>query len=123
MPLRDSRNTPEDELAMRVGGTAAGLLAGLVVGVILAAVLIIAKAESASGWACLVSTVSGAVIGYVSASTGLSFAEAVVHFLIGTFGGLAQQEIAPSPLASCWLRWILFVGIACGLLLGAIHRW
>lgn len=112
-------NTPdraEDQLALRVGGTALGLLVGLLVGAVLAILLIAVGSELAAGWVFFAVTAAGAVAGFLSVSTGLSMAEGVVHFLLGVVGGFSWQRLNPSPLAPRRLRWVLFVGTVCGLL-------
>lgn len=121
------RETPpknsDDQLALRIGGTAFGLLAGLVVGAFLAVVLMAIEAESVAGWVFFASTAGGAVIGFLSAATGLTMAESLAHFVLGLMGGLNRQWLDPSPLASRWLHWVLFVGTAFGGLVFVWLRW
>lgn len=121
------RETPpdntDDQLALRVGGTAFGLLVGLVVGAVLAVLLIAMEEESAAGWVFFASTTCGAVIGFLSVATGLSMAEGLVHFLLGIVGGWNLQLLDPSPLAPRWLRWVLIVGAASGLMFIVWLRW
>lgn len=123
MPRETPRDNTDDQLALRVGGSALGLLVGLVVGAVLAVFLIAVEAESAAAWVFFASTAGGAVIGFLSVATGLTMAEGVVHFLLGIVGGWSAQLLDPSPLAPRWSRWALIVGTACGLLFIVWLRW
>ena len=123
MPNDNTPDRAKDQLALRVGGTALGLLVGLLVGAVLAVLLIAVEAESVAGWVFFAFTAVGAVAGFLSVSTGLSMAEGVVHFLLGVVGGFNRQLLDPSPLAPRWLHGVLIVGAACGLLFIVWLKW
>lgn len=118
-----STGDSDDQLALRVGGTALGLLAGLVVGAVLAVVLMAIEVEFAAGWVFFACTAGGAVIGFLKVATGFTMAEGVVHFVLGMVGGLNWELLDPSPLAPRWLHWVLFVGTAFGVLVFVWLRW
>lgn len=123
MSHKTSPDRSDDQLALRIGGTALGLLVGLLVGAVLAVLLIAVEAESVAGWVFFAFTAAGAVAGFLSVSTGLSLAEELVHFLLGVVGGFNRQLLEPSPLAPRWLHGTLIVGTACGLLFIVWLKW
>ena len=113
----------QDDAAMRLGGTAIGLLAGLAIGAIAAGLLVAAGAELAAGWAFFLCITAGAVAGYVSTTAGLSLAEGVTHFIVGAMHGIAQQFQSPSSRVPWWLRWLFIAGLLLGLAVLIVRRW
>jgi len=113
----------EDDAAMRIGGTAVGLLAGLATGAIAAGLLFATEAESAAGWAFFLSIAAGAVTGYLSATAGLTFAEGVTHFFVGAIHGAAEQFESPSSRVPRWLRWLFVAGVLLGVVVLITIRW
>jgi hypothetical protein len=113
----------EDEAAMRVGGTAIGLLAGLAIGSIAAGLLVAAGAEFSAGWAFFLCIAAGAVTGYASSAAGLGLAEGVAHFIVGAIHGVAEQIQSPSNRVPWWLRWLFVAGVLSGLAILITARW
>ena len=113
------KTAPPKDTAFRVGTAALGMLTGLVLG-LLAAVCAVVVFNAHPSFPRLVFGCGaiGAMIGLVYPGTAWHLIEGTVHFLFGLIGvTAAEQSVAPSHNAPLWLKVVLWLGVAVGLLL------
>ena len=101
-----------------LGTAALGMLMGLLLG-LLAAVCALAVFNANPSFPRLIfgGGAIGAMIGLVYPGTAWILLEGTVHFFFGMLGVAAEGGIEPNRDAPLWLKVVLWLGIAVGLLL------
>lgn len=112
--MTDERDT---EPALRIGTLGLGLLAGLAGGLLLASLLLALRIEVSFPLFVFGGAALGAVAGYLSADAGFGLVGSVVHFVIGLFSSAADRPVYPDRDASTWMKAMLWLGLAVGLLI------
>jgi len=116
--LRRVRQDQADRQALRLGATVLGGFAGLAAGLVVAVLLLRLRwADGVSAGLVFGLGLLGALVGWWRTAAGLGVFEAVLHYLIGFWAGSSLDTLVkPGPEAPRWLRAVLYVGMACGLL-------
>ena len=112
------KTAPPKDTAFLAGTAALGMLTGLVLG-LLAAVcgLVVFNANPSFPRLVFGGGAIGAAIGLVYPGIAWHLIEGTVHFLFGILGvAVAEESIAPSHDAPLWLKVLLWLGVAVGLL-------
>lgn len=108
---------PDSKSALRIGATALGLLAGLAGGLVLAVLLLCLRIEVSFPLFVFGGAALGAMTGYLSTDAGFGLAGSVAHFVVGLVCSTDDRPVYPDRDASKWLKTMLWLGLAVGLLI------
>jgi hypothetical protein len=122
MPPRRKSVSADDDLAFRVGSSAAGLLGGGALGFIAASILAAFASDQFFPLFVFGGSILGGVAGYVSSAAGFGIGEAAVHLGIGIVSGLAERFHGASENSPMWLKVLFWFGLGLGALLLVFRR-